>query len=223
MVGVCVDDFCIISDLEEELIKLKAYHWLGLTINHNLDNGTLSISDELNMKEALKDLGISDCKPIRTPSAPGYKTVPTDDTSDASTYIPLSASSRYLTMVCTYYASSDTIWSESPNIVLTPIVHTYKLSSASLGTYKELSQFRRGNRTLHLKAYCDADFAGEPDGNDKPMRSTSGLIVYLHGVSPQYWKTQLQLVTTTSTKKAEYHSADLCSRVMIDFRQLCAT
>ena len=57
------------------------------------------------------------------------------------------------------------------------------------------------------------------------MRSTSGLIEYLHGVGPLYWKTQLQPVTATFTKEAEYYSAGLClcSRVMIGFRQLCAT
>ena len=75
LVGVYVDDFRIISDSEEEVLKLKAYlaphgaaevnsnQWLGLTINHNLDDGTLSISNELNIKEALNDFGMSDCKP----------------------------------------------------------------------------------------------------------------------------------------------------------------
>jgi len=63
----------------------------------------------------------------------------------------------------------------------------------------------------------------EPEVNDKPMRSTSGFIVYLHGVGPLYWKAQLQPVTATSTKEAEYYSAGLRSRVLIGFRQLCTT
>jgi len=73
-------------------------------------------------------------------------------------------------------------------------VHISKQWNAYLGAYKVLSQkhwYFVEVGTLHLKAYCDADFAGEPEGNDKPMRSTSGLVVYMHGVGPLYWKAQL--------------------------------
>ena len=81
--------------------------------------------------------------------------------------------------------------------------------------------FRRGDGTLTLKAFYDADFGGEPEGNDQPMRSTTGLLVYLHGVGPLYWKSQLQTVTATSTEESEYCSAGACARVLVGFRQLC--
>jgi len=49
---VYVDDFCIISDSQDEVDKLKAYlaplgdssKWLSLTINHDVLADTLSIS-----------------------------------------------------------------------------------------------------------------------------------------------------------------------------------
>ena len=127
-------------------------------------------------------------------------------------------------MVCAYYASSDTLCCQhctNPNSAHIQAVE--RIFRYLQGTKSKALTFRRGDGTLCLKAYCDADFAGEPDVNDKPMRSTSGLIVYLHGVGPLYWKAQLQPVTATSTKEAEYYSAGLCSRVLIDFRQLCTT
>ena len=43
---------------------------------------------------------------------------------------------------------------------------------------------RRGDGTLTLKAFCDADFGSEPEGNDQPMRSTTELLVYLQLKSP---------------------------------------
>jgi hypothetical protein len=42
--------------------------------------------------------------------------------------------------------------------------------------------FRRGDGTLKLEVFCGADFGGEPEGDDQPMRSTTVLLVYLHGV-----------------------------------------
>ena len=97
--------------------------------------------------------------------------------------------------------------------VLSYQAHLYVLQ----GTKSKALVFHRGVGTLCLKAYFR--FAGKPEVNDKPMRSTSGLIVNLHGVGPLYWKTQLQPVTATSIKEAEYCSAGLCSRVMIGFSQ----
>ena len=141
LVGVYVDDFCFISDSQVEVDKLKAYlashgavevdsnKWLSLTFNHDVLAGTLSISNEINIMKAHNDFGLTDCKRMNTPAAPGtklYKTVPTDDVSD--------------------------------------------------GTKAKGLIFRRGDGTLTLKAFCDADFGGE--------RSTTGLLVYLHGVVP---------------------------------------
>jgi len=59
------------------------------------------------------------------------------------------------------------------------------------GTKAKGLLFLRGNGSLTLKVFCDADFGGEPEGNDQPMRSTSGLLVYLYGVGPLYWKLPL--------------------------------
>ena len=61
--------------------------------------------------------------------------------------------------------------------------------------------FRRGDGTLTLKAFCDADFGGDLEGNDQPMRSTTGLLVYLHSVggSPFKQLQHLQLKSPNTT------------------------
>jgi hypothetical protein len=101
LVGVYVDDFRIISDSQDEVGKLKAFlaphgavevdsnKWLGLTINHDVLAGPLSISNEINIMEALNDFGLTGYKPINKPAAPGtklYKTVPSDDVSESGTF-----------------------------------------------------------------------------------------------------------------------------------------
>ena len=63
-------------------VEVDSNKWLGLTINHDVLAGPVSISNEINIMEALNDFGLTDCKSVNTPAAPGtklYKTVPTDD------------------------------------------------------------------------------------------------------------------------------------------------
>jgi len=194
--------------------------WSSPMINDNLGSGTLSISNELNIEEVLNDFGMTDCKPVSTPAAPGtklYMTVSSDDTADASTY-PFTRTTHPQTLYAVNQYAQHCINPNSTHIQAVKRIFRYLQ-----GTKSKALVFRRGDGTLHLKAYCDADFVGEFEGNDKPMRSISGLIVYLHGVGSLYWKAQLQRVLATSTKEAEYYSSGLCSRDMIGFRQLGAT
>ena len=101
LVGFYVDEFRIISDSQDEVDKLKVYlaphgavevdsnKWLGLTINHDVIAGNLSISNEFNIATALNDYGLTDCKPMSTPAASGtklHKTVPSDDVSESGTF-----------------------------------------------------------------------------------------------------------------------------------------
>ncbi len=240
LVGVYVDDFCIISDSQDEVDKLKAYlapngavevdsnKRLGLTINHDVLAGTLSISNEINIMEALNDFVLTYCKPTNTPATPGtklYETVPTDDVSESGTF-------TYQSAVGILRWFSRTTHPQILNAVNQCAQHNVSPNNTHVIAFKRIFRylqgtkakgliFRRGDGTLTLKAFCDADFGSEPEGNDHPMRSTTGLLVYLHGVGPLYWKSQLQTVTATSTKESEYYSAGACARVLVGFRHLC--
>ena len=93
LVGVYVDDFRIISD-SQNAVEVDSNKWLGLTINHDVLASTLSISNEINTMEALNDFGLTDCKSMNTPAAPGtklYKTVANNDVSESGTFLYQSA------------------------------------------------------------------------------------------------------------------------------------
>jgi hypothetical protein len=70
-------------------VEVDSNKWLGLTINHDVLASALSISNEINIMEALNDFGLTDCKPMNTPAAPGtklYKTVANNDVSESGTF-----------------------------------------------------------------------------------------------------------------------------------------
>lgn len=65
------------------------------------------------------------------------------------------------------------------------------------------------NRTL-LQAYCDADFAGDPE----TRKSTTGYVIYYAG-GPISWCSRKQTVIALSRTKAEYiAAADCCKKLM---------
>ena len=228
LVGFYVDDFRIISDLPCA-VEVDSNKWLGLTINHDILAGTLSISNEIKIMEALNDFGLIDCKPMNTPAAPVtklYKTVSTNDVSGSGTFPYQSA----VGILCWF---SNTTYPQILNAVNQCARHNVSPNNTHVTAFKCIFRclqgtkarglIRRGNGTITLKAFCDAEFGGEPEGNDQPIRSTTGLIVYLHGVGPLYWKSQLQTVTAKSTKESEYYSAGACAKVLVGFRCGSAT
>ena len=134
--------------------------------------------------EALNDFGLTDCKPMNTPAAPGtkfYKTVPTDDVSESGTF-PYQSDvgilrrfSRTTHPQILKAVNQCAQHNVSPNN--THVTAVKRIFRYLQGTKAKGLIFRRGDGTLTLKAFCDADFGGEPEGNDQPMRSTTGLLV----------------------------------------------
>ena len=170
--------------------------------------------------EALNDFGLTDCKPMNTPADPGtklYKTVPTDDVSESGTFPYQSAEGilRWFFRTKPIHRS----FMQSTNVNNTHVAAVKRIFRYLQGTKAKGLIFRRSDGALTLKAFCGADFGDKPEDNNQPMRSTTGLLlVYLHGVCPLYWNSQLQTVTATSTKESEYYSAG--AREQVGFCQL---
>jgi hypothetical protein len=86
--------------------------------------------------EALNDFGLTDCKPMNTPAAPGtklHKTVPTDDVSESGTF-PYQSAVGIL-----HWFSRTThpqILYAAPNTMYHLTIPMLLLPSVYLGTYK---------------------------------------------------------------------------------------
>lgn len=79
-----VDDLLIVSNSETAIEKLKVLltekfemtdmgklaYFLGLSITQDVSSGTLTISQKKAIESMLEELGMSDCKPIKTPLEP---------------------------------------------------------------------------------------------------------------------------------------------------------
>jgi hypothetical protein len=49
--------------------------WNGMSINHSLENGTLTICMKRDIQAMLEEFGMSDCKPEKVPADPKVKLV----------------------------------------------------------------------------------------------------------------------------------------------------
>jgi len=77
----------------------------------------------------------------------------------------------------------------------------------------ELEISREKLKNFTLTAYCDSDWAGEPD----ERKSVSGYVVYL-GKVPLLWKSQLQGKTALSSGEAEFVALSETVRQVLTFR-----
>ncbi len=67
--------------------------------------------------------------------------------------------------------------------------------------------------------YADSDFAAEPEENDSPMCSTSGMVAYMHGIGALYSSVNLEKTISHSTAEAEYKSISRASKFVEGIRQ----
>ena len=66
-----------------------------------------------------------------------------------------------------------------------------------------------------LCAYCDADFAGNPEDR----RSVTGFIFFLNG-GPVVWSSKRQPVILVSSLEAEFYAASVAGLDVLFYRRL---
>jgi hypothetical protein len=228
-----VDDIIITGDSEDLITEVKhalqtefdmkdlgpLHYFLGLEIKY-LENG-LFLSQHKYAKDLLHKSGMDDCNTHLTPSQAGFKLL-----IDAGT--PLSASDtvyfrslvgclQYLTFtrpdiaysvntVCQFLHSPTDVHLNAAKRILRYIKGTLDFGLV----------FRRGTSLnkhvgfqADLQAYCDADWAGDP--NDR--KSTTGFVVLLNN-TPVSWCSKKQTAVSRSSTEAEYRSmADTTSEL----------
>lgn len=74
-------------------------------------------------------------------------------------------------------------------------------------------------REIVLRLYGDSDFAGEPEENEKPLRSLTGILAFIFGVGVIYAVSSLQGCQSKSTCEAEYKTTGTAAKIAFGFRQ----
>ncbi|KAJ8736818.1 hypothetical protein PYW07_000089 [Mythimna separata] len=227
--AIYVDDGILIGNCENELnnilkglqkefeIKIfdKVERFIGLDID--VGENYLKIYQESYIKQMLNKFGYSDLKEIIFPNI----LVDTHqegkvNSSDVHRYRQLIGSLLYLVNKTrpdvSFHVGYCSRHQESPNLndfANIKNLFRYLKSSISSGI-----QYLRGN-SLVLTAYCDADFAGDPD----TRKSTTGFVVLYSG-GPIHWCSRKQSVTALSSTEAEYISAAECIKDLLYVQSL---
>jgi transposase InsO family protein len=241
-VRLYVDDFRISSDTEEMLNKyrdsldkgkggafpvkvLPGDHWLGMSIDHHREAGLMYVSLKSYIAKALEEYGMVDCTPQKTPAEPKVKLIkPSEGVIDLEalkfpyrsllgTLLWLARTGRPdITYAVNQLQQFCNSW-DSTHVTAAKRILRYLKGSIELKM-----TFRRGDG-FTLAAYADSDFAAEPEGNDYPMRSISGLVAYIHGVGPIFSSAVLEKTISLSTAEAEYKCVAKAAQFCIGIRQ----
>ena len=232
----CTDDFRVSSQskaIRDEIVsKLMAKWpmkiqvnktWNGMAINHNREEGILQVSMQRDIEDMLVTFGMSECKGVRTPAIPGSKlTKPTQHDPEAAKFPYREAVGALLWLARTgrpdisYAVNQLTKFSTAWGV-------EHVIAAKRIMRYlKETIQLKRVFRRSvdpRLTFYADADFGGEPEGNESPMCSTSGVVGYLHGIGVIWSSVNLEKTISLSTCEAEYKTLSVAAKATLSIRQ----
>ena len=197
--------------------------WNGMVINHAKSKDTLTISMKRDISEMLDEFGMASCAPVWTPADPNTKLkAPTALDHVASAFPYRRAVGQLLWFART--GRPDILYAVNQ---LTQFAHDW--DSSHVQAAKKVMRYLKGSidlvLTLHrtddpeLIVYADADFAAEPEGNDFPMCSTSGMVAFMRGVGAIYSSVNLEKTISHSTAEAEYKSISRAAKFTEGLRQ----
>lgn len=201
--------------IEFEIKDLGDLHFfLGIQIQH-VHNG-LFLTQSQYVLELLVKTNMNDAKACDTPCLP-YQRLPKDDGipfEDPTLYRSVVGALLYLTFtrpdiafsvnqVCQFMQQPMAIHFTAVKRIL-----RYLKGTAKYGIHYLHS-------SLELKAFSDADWAGDP--NDR--RSTTGLVVFL-GSNPISWCSKKQTTVSRSSTEAEYRALSFTAAEIDWIKQL---
>ena len=225
------DDANIAADIRQQLVDqydlvdVTTGLWLGMHIEHNKDQGRLTISMRKSIEEMLEEFQLQDSKSVPTPADPKAKLIKAESGSfdiEASQFDYRGAVGRLLWIARTgrpdiLYAVSQ-LGQFSHNWNMKHVVAAKRVMRYLNGT-KDLKLVFHQGESFELRCFADADFANEPEENDYPMRSISGIVAYIHGVGPIYSSATLEKTLSLSTAEAEYKCTSKAARLCSGFRE----
>ncbi|CAJ2668996.1 unnamed protein product [Trifolium pratense] len=180
-------------------------YFLGIEVKH-LTDGSLLLTQSKYIKDLLVKTNMIDSNPIATPMMSSCKLskVGSDSVADPTLYRSVVGSLQYATItrpeisfavnkVCQFMSAPlESHWTAVKRIL------RYLKGTSHIG----LKLFPTNvHHPLSLKAYCDADWASDPDDR----RSTSGAAIFFGPNLVSWWSRKQQVVARSSTE-AEYRS-----------------
>ena len=233
-IGVYVDDMVLagkdrakMKRVKEELSAKfdikdlgKLSYFLGILITQYQEKKETWMGQPMYTERLLNKMGMSDCKPVKTPMSPGnhlMKTAEDEEATDCESYQSLVGSLMYLA-TCTrpdiaYAVGTLARFSSKPNQthwVAAKRVLRYLKGTANLGII-----FSGGDEPGSCVGYSDADWAGDKEDR----RSTSGYIFQIAG-GPVSWRSRKQDTVALSTAEAEYVALSSAAQECLWMRRL---
>ena len=202
----------------KDLGKLR--YFLGMSVVQDQEKKETWIGQPTYTKRLLTRMGMSDCKPTKTPVSPGNCLVKATEDEEAldqqSSYQSLVGSLMYLA-TCTrpdiaYAVGTLAKFSSKPNQthwVAAKRVLRYLKGTSNLGI------IFKGDEPERCKAYSDADWAGDKDDR----KSTSGYLFQIAS-GPVSWRSKKQDTVALSTAEAEYVALSSATQECVWMRQL---
>ena len=221
VIGIFVDDVVVTSPLPSIIDQFKKdlqMHFeitdnseisgvLGINVNYNRAECRIRLTQTGYAASVLERFGMEDSKPVSTPLVPNTTLSKTDEDgksvpSDKAWYASVVGSLMYLAVATrpdlSYAVGCLARFMSDPcehHIIAAKRVLRYLCGTKNLG----LTYGSTGTARDQLLAYCDADYAQDPD----TRKSTTGLCFLMNGGAIS-WSSKRQSTVSTSTAEAEY-------------------
>jgi hypothetical protein len=190
--------------------KVSGDQYLGVRIERNRGSRTIMMSQQAYIERALDKFGMKDCSTVNTPIASDMKLtekmcpVTKDDIwkMKDKPYRELIGTINFLST--TTRPDIAKAVSNVSRYLMNPGILHWNAAQRILRYLKRTKDYKLilgGNHPLKLRAFSDADWAGDLN----KRRSTTGYVIKL-GNSLIAWKSRLQTTTASSTTEAEYYA-----------------
>lgn len=222
---IFVDDILISGSCVKEIEKLKLNlnrcfkmkdlgllnYFLGISVEQNVKNNMITLSQKQYLENILIRFGMSDCKPISTPMDCNFDYGSLK--SDKSDSIDIENKCRQI-IGCIMYAmlgtrpdlcSSISLLSRYQNCASEKLLIALKRVLRYIRGTLELKLVYKCKSSSVISGYADADWGG--DTTDR--KSTSGFCLYVYG-NIISWNSKKQSTVAISTTEAEIIALSLC-------------
>lgn len=228
ILGIYVDDGIILWKDKNELKRLiddlrsefeindcgKSDVFLGMEMN--IEKGKIKLTQKQYAKRILEKFRMDEAKEVNTPIIKGTE----EDEDGAEVQYPyreaigsmlyLSSKTRPDLAYATNYGSRFVTKPKESNLKDVKRMFRY-----IKGTVNDGIQYNSKAEKYLIEAYCDSDYAGDPESR----KSTTGYIIFYAG-GPIGWSSRKQSTVALSTTEAEYIAAAECCKELLYLKTL---